>query len=94
MARVSKMRTDTASELVAGTLDKFGNSRDAEKRAVLVTLDRILIFSKVVHRQYEDLTKKKEAQERKLNEKGSIHGMDMVSSNIAESPGMTARIRR
>lgn len=94
MARVSKMRTDTTSELVSGTLDKFGNSRDGEKRAVLVTLDRILIFSKVVHKQYNELTKKKEEQERKAKVKGGIHGPDVLRQSSPFAPGVTAAGRQ
>ncbi len=88
------MRTDTTSELIAGSIDKFGNARDSEKRAVLVTLDRILIFTKVVHKQYDELTKKKEEQERKANVKTGIHGPDMIGNSMAESPSVTARVRR
>jgi hypothetical protein len=87
------MRSSVTSELLAGTLDKFGNSRDSEKRAVLLYLDRLIAFPAHVHRQYTDLTKRKEQQEEKLKRKTGIHGEDMLTSNVAESPGLTARHR-
>lgn len=90
MARVQRMRADIASELLTGTMDKFGNSRDSEKRAVLVSLDRILAFAPAVHRQYEQLTKKKEEQEEKLKRKSGIHGEDVLQGTSSESPGITA----
>ncbi len=67
-----------ARELLDGTLDKFGNTRDNEKRAVLVALDRLLAFVPAVHRQFETLDAKKKEQEDKLKERTGIHGDDVL----------------
>lgn len=91
MARMHKMRTDIASELLAGTLDKFGNSRDAEKRAVLTSLDRIATFSRSVHTQFEELEKQRKKQEDRLEHKTGIHDRDVLSNRAAETPGTKAQ---
>ena len=84
------MRSDITSELLHGTLDKFGNSRDGEKRAVLVTLERILSLAPAIHRQYNDLHERKVKQEKRLQQKTGIHDQDMLGNRVTELPGLTA----
>ena len=80
MARVQRMRSDITSELLCGSVDKFGKVRDAEKRAVLITLDRLLAIVPTAKAQYDLLRSKKMEQEQKFAQKDGIHGMDAVSS--------------
>jgi hypothetical protein len=91
MARVQHLRASITSELLLGTLDKFGNSRDSEKRAVLDSINRLLAFPPAIHRQYEDLTKRKEQQEEKAAKRSGIHSGDMLQTETYETPGLTAR---
>ena len=86
MARVLRMRDDTTSELLCGTVDKFGNSRDSEKRAVLHCLNRLIIFTSAIHKQYDEFLKKKENIEKKAKRHDSIHGDDMLGVRFEESP--------
>jgi len=74
------MRSDITSELLRGSVDKFGKVRDAEKRAVLITLDRLCSFIPTIKSQYEQLKSKMEQQERKLEQRAGIHGQDTVTS--------------
>lgn len=80
MARVQRMRSDITSELLRGSVDKFGKVRDAEKRAVLITLDRLCAFIPTIKGQYEQLRAKMLDQERKMEQRTGIHGQDAVTS--------------
>lgn len=77
------MRTDITSELLRGSVDKFGKVRDAEKRAVLITLDRLFAFIPTVKAQYEQLKAKKDELAKKMEIRTGIHGRDDVGlSNV------------
>lgn len=82
MSRLKLLRNNLASEILTGTLDKFGNSRDNEKRAALAVLDRIISLPGTIHRQYEDLNKRKEQMEqRSVNaEKDGYYGDDLFKT--------------
>lgn len=76
-ARLKVMRDELVDELMRGTVDKFGKTRDDEKRAVLVYLDRMLIFPRLIHEQYDTLRKRQLEMEEKARNGGNIH-MDDV----------------
>jgi hypothetical protein len=75
------MREDISNELLLGSVDKFGQPRDAEKRAVLMYVNRMLSFVPSINRQYDELSKRKEQQEDRAQRKEEIHGTDVISTN-------------
>lgn len=81
LARISKAREEIKRELYLGTLDKNGHSRDNEKRAILITLDRLLAFVPLIEAQYITLTKRKQAQEEKFSHRTGIHDQDVLTIN-------------
>lgn len=85
VARLKLLRTSLVSDLVIGTLDKFGNSRDDAKRAALFVIDKILAIVPSTHKQYEDLLKRKEDMERKVpgNEE-SLYGDEIFRNRAPE----------
>lgn len=81
-ARIVKAREEIKKELYLGSLDKHGNSRDNEKRAILSVLDRLLSFVPLLTSQYDTLTKRKADQEKKLSRRTGIHGQDELNINL------------
>lgn len=80
MRKLVAIRTSIATELLHGTLDKFGKNRDDEKRAVLMVLDTLLGVIPDTHVRYKELRKQKENIEQRSQEKlDSIHGNDVYS---------------
>lgn len=75
MSRLRTMHDTTVQSLVHGTLDKFGNSHDDERRAVLVALERILSYVPAIRKQHEDLVRKLSELEEKAKFRG-IHPKD------------------
>jgi len=53
MSMQVKLRDGIVRELLDGTLDKYGNSRDCCKRAVLHYLNVQLGYTKSIHEQFE-----------------------------------------
>jgi len=78
MARLEAMKKNISTEILLGTLDKFGNNSDDEKRAVLTYLERMLSFVPALHAHRDELAKKKEQMDKKVG--GSIHGFDRIST--------------
>jgi hypothetical protein len=73
-------------------LDKFGNSRDNEKRAALHVIDRLLAFPIVLNKQFDELHEKKLKQEERAKVKTGIHGNDVLSTTgESRHPGLVAR---
>lgn len=66
LGRMQRIRGDFAQEILTGSLDKWGNSRDNEKRAVLLVLDRLLTFPSTVAQQFVEIDKHRAEQEKKL----------------------------
>lgn len=92
MARLCRVRTDLTSELLNGVLDKFGNSRDNEKRAALHVIDRVIAFPIALTKQFEDLHAKKLKMEKQAQQKTGIHGEDVLTmTGESGHPGVRAR---
>jgi uncharacterized protein (DUF3084 family) len=84
-ARLAAMREDTRQQLYLGTLDKWGQSHDDEKRAVLAFLDAILGFVPSLKEQWQDLKAKADEIEQRAQARGDIHGGEL-SSGLGASP--------
>jgi hypothetical protein len=92
VARMRRVRADLTSDLLHGKLDKFGNSRDNEKRAALHVIDRLLAFPIVLNKQFDELHEKKLKQEERAKVKTGIHGNDVLSTTgESRHPGLVAR---
>jgi len=76
---MQRVRKDLVAELLNGAVDKFGNSRDNEKRAALHVIERLLAFPAILNRQYEDLHDKKLKQEDRAQRTTGIHGEDVLN---------------
>lgn len=77
MSRLKVMRDQILDELVRGTVDKFGHTRDDEKRAVLAYLDRLFLFPRIIHEQYSTLQAKQQEMAKKATERGDIHANEV-----------------
>lgn len=86
-ARLVKVRDELRSDLLQGTVDKFGNTRDNEKRAALMVLERMILFPNAVHRQYEELKRRKDEQDEKSKRKTGIHDGDILNTTSGSKPG-------
>lgn len=85
VARLKMLRTSLVSDLVIGTLDKFGNSRDDAKRAALFVIDKVLAIVPSTHKQYEDLLKRKEEMERRVStDQESLYGDEIFRNRAPE----------
>lgn len=90
MSRVEQYRQLTITQLVNGTLDKFGNEHDDERRAVLLGLERILAFPRMIARDYETLRKRQEQLEKRATIDG-IHGDDPFNVGGGYESSLTDR---
>lgn len=75
--KLAELRQVIISELLRGTLDKFGETRDNEKRAVLLFLDRILAIPYTLQEEYEKLRKRKDEMEKRATNLGDMHDNDL-----------------
>jgi len=74
--KLTLLRASIVTALLTGT--DTGQGHDDEKRAVLTFLDTILSIAPNAHRQFTELSAKKEEQERKSTERlDSLHGDDV-----------------
>lgn len=81
-ARLHKLRREIAGEILQGTLDKFGNSRDNEKRAVLFLLEKLISYPVALAAEFDSLTRKKAEMEEKARIKTGIHNKDRLYSPL------------
>lgn len=84
VGRLKVIRSSLVNDLVVGTLDKFGNTRDDSKRAALFVIDKVLALTPGIHRQYDDLLKRKAQMEQRAqgsSEEG-LYGGDAFQDQV------------
>ena len=79
LARMRSLHDTYVNELLTGTLDKYGISRDDEKRAVLHVLRTMLTYPDVVRDTFEKRRVEVERAEalHAARQRGPLHGVDM-----------------
>lgn len=67
--RINQIKKGMEHNLIVGGLDNFGNNHDDELRSNIYTLRQILEYIPNLQKQHEELTKRFEDQQSKLNSK-------------------------
>jgi len=75
---IVQLRQGLADELVRGTLDKWGQPHDDEKRTTIFVLDHIILHAPSIHRDYEALLKAREAQLARAGRSQDLHSDDRI----------------